>query len=794
MKYLSDAASSRDALTSFYNFEGARKKLEESGFWNHSADRHLALIHIANLHEMVVAYGSAFTMAVLDNISGLLRGFFSKRKVTAVFCRDVYDTFAITLTQISDQECEQYFTELQTRLENEFYGREDNCPLQIRIGIYHIPEDGTDFQKALYRAGAAVDKALAGQASPVVYDFAMHPDGPPYIPSANRPRHLLAEDLTNYNSEIIGFATHTLSGAKDLDSNSDILIQYIGWHLDFDYVLINEFTDERKVKVTNKWSRELGVWRDVDEVVDMDDWDGFLVGFDKRGFNIVPDVQNHLFSERDQLFFREKGIRSFINILFYNHETPIGYLSCSRLTPMKDSNTSLIATMAHLSRIISSYVIIRQISRENTSQIKTLSYDTLTGLYTYAAFRHKVQAALYHYNEKHSYAFVSTDLRNFSHLNENFGYSEGDHILRAFSQKLHTFDANKMISCHMEADHFLLFIEDISKEAILQQVKDLISSFDEYLNKRYAMSDLHIIAGMYYVSNPNKDLLYMIDSTNHARKSIKQSYLENVAVYSHELRAKRKLLLDVVGSVHDAIRDGYIEAFLQPKFSMQRRNIIGAEALVRWRNPDGSYRFPDQFIPILENAGLIVDLDMCVFRQVLAAQKRWQNDGKELIPISVNFSRVHFRDEKFYETVSSLTEEYGIDPKYIEVEVTESTFGENRENLYLQLRQLRERGFLVDIDDFGTGFSSLNMLMSAPVDIVKVDKSFIDHYETKEEQKYINQIGNLILSADKDIIFEGVETEDQIRLLTNYGYDSAQGYFFSKPIPLKEFESKYIYC
>lgn len=793
MTYLSDAASSRDALTSFYNFEGARKKLEESGFWNHRANRHLALIHIVNLHDMVTAYGSAFTMAVLDNISGLLRGFFDKRNVPAIFCRDLSDTFAITLTEISDQKCEEYFTELQTRLESGFYGREDNCPPQIRIGIYHIPEDGTDFQKALYRAGAAVDKAIADTVSPVVYDFKIHPTGLPYIPSANRPRHLLAEDLTNYDSEIIAFAAHTLSGAKDLDSNSDILIQYIGWHLDFDYVLINEFIEKCKTKVTNKWSRELGVWRDVQEIVDIDDWDGFLVGFDKRGFCIIPDVETHLFSDRDRAFFRKKGIRSFINILLYDHDKAIGYLSCSRSTPMKDSNTSLISTMAHLSRIISSYVIIRRTTKENTNQIQALSYDMLTGLYTYAAFRHKVQASLYHYNMNHSYALISIDLRNFSHLNENFGFSEGDHILRAFSQKLHTYDPKKVTSCHLESDRFLLFVEDSSEDVILQHVKDMISSFDEYLNQRYAMSDLHIIAGMYYIADPNKDLLYMIDSANHARKSIKQSYLENVAVYSDELRAKRELLLDVVGSVHDAIRDGYIEAFLQPKFSMHRRDIIGAEALVRWRNPDGSYRFPDQFIPILETAGLIIDLDMCVFRQVLEAQRRWQKDGKTLIPISVNFSRVHFRNEKFYETVSSMTKEYGIDPKYIEVEVTESTFGENRENLYLQLRQLRERGFLIDIDDFGTGFSSLNMLMSAPVDIVKVDKSFIDHYETKEEQKYINQIGNLILSADKDIIFEGVETEDQIRLLVNYGYDNAQGYFFSKPIPLKEFEEKYIY-
>lgn len=793
MKYLSDAASSRDALTSFYNFEGARKKLEESGFWDYDSNRHLALIHIANLTEMAEAYGSAFVMAVLDNISELMRGFFDKRKINVVLCRDVADTFAVALNEVTIEDCEHYLMELSKRLLDGYYGKEDVCPPQIKIGVYHIPEDGKDFQKAIYRAGAAVDKALTENSDLVIFDLDMYPTGLPYIPSDKRPRHLLSEDLIGYNSDIIAFSANILAGAKDIDSNTNLLLQYIGWHLDFDEVLINEFVEKDKSKVTNKWTREQGILLNLNEVNDINNWDGFMVGFDKRGFSIVPDVNSWTFTERDQRFFQEKNIRSFINILLFRKSTPIGYLSCSRSEPMRDSSTSLISTMAHLSRLISSYMIIRMTDDENRSQIQSLSFDALTGLYTYAAFRHEVQLSLYHYDPNYTYAFISTDMRNFSHLNENFGYAEGDHVLRVFSRKLLSLELDELVSCHVEADRFLMFMKGNSKENLLEQIQNMISSFDEYLKERYSMSDLHIIAGVYYVTNASTDLLYMIDSANHARKSIKQSYLENVAVYSDELRSKRQRLLDVVGSVHDAIRDGYIEAFLQPKFSMQRRDIIGAEALVRWRNPDGSYRFPDQFIPILENAGLIIDLDMCVFRQVLEALRRWKADGKELIPVSVNFSRVHFRNEGFFDKIRTTVLEYGIDPKYIEIEITESTFSENRENLYMQLRKLRKHGFLVDVDDFGTGFSSLNMLMSAPVDIVKVDKSFIDNYKTSQEQKYINLLGSLILSADKDIIFEGVETEDQLELLTRYGYDNAQGYFFSKPIPLKEFEERYIY-
>ena len=351
-----------------------------------------------------------------------------------------------------------------------------------------------------------------------------------------------------------------------------------------------------------------------------------------------------------------------------------------------------------------------------------------------------------------------------------------------------------MLACRLEGDRFIVFSMRDSKEEIIDRVSTVNNEFSRYLLKKYPRSDLRVASGIYFVDDPATKLFMMLDSANHARKSAKSQYYENnIAVFTEELKAQRKRVQEVVGSVHDAIKEGMIEAFLQPKFSMNRLQVVGAGALVRWRNPDDSYRYPDQFIPILEEAGFIVDVDLCVFEQVLQALKRWQTDGKKLVPISVNFSRVHFRNKQAYERIISRVERYGIDPGYIEIEITESSLSGDRSNLYQQMSALRNFGFKIDIDDFGTGYSSLNMLMSAPVDIVKVDKSFIDNYKTAEEKEYINQIGNLIRSAKKEIIFEGVETQEQIGVLTNYGYDNAQGYFFSKPIPLRDFERKYIY-
>ncbi|MDO5398985.1 MAG: EAL domain-containing protein [bacterium] len=279
----------------------------------------------------------------------------------------------------------------------------------------------------------------------------------------------------------------------------------------------------------------------------------------------------------------------------------------------------------------------------------------------------------------------------------------------------------------------------------------------------------------------------------HVWKHAKKDKYKPYAIYSDDFANERQTRLKIIGSVHSAIENGEIEAFMQPKFSMKTMEVVGAEALSRWRNPDGSYKFPGQFIPLLEDVGYIIDVDFCIFEQVLCVMAKWKESGKKMIPVSVNFSRQHINHDDFVTRIKKLTAKYGVEPKYIEIEITESAFMKKPEKMMKFMRELREEGYKIDIDDFGTGYSSLNMLLDVPVDIVKIDKSFIDDYDTQTKREYINQIGNLIHTARKDIIFEGVETYDQIKFLTECGYENAQGYVFSKPIPMKEFEEKYIY-
>lgn len=251
--------------------------------------------------------------------------------------------------------------------------------------------------------------------------------------------------------------------------------------------------------------------------------------------------------------------------------------------------------------------------------------------------------------------------------------------------------------------------------------------------------------------------------------------------------------MSIAQELQQAIKNNQIVLFLQPKFSLTERTVIGAEALARWKLEEGGYRMPLDFIPALEESGDIVELDFCIYRQTLQTIKGWQDAGKQPVPVSVNFSRLHSMKDDFVERVTNLTAEYGINSNLIEVEMTETAFSGDIPKLFEQMQQLREAGFHIAIDDFGTGYSSLSVLDEAPADIVKIDKIFLkDIADSGRDQDYLKQICKLVRTAGKDIIFEGVETEAQAAFLIRNGYDKGQGYLFSPPVAAEAFSNRYM--
>ena len=241
-----------------------------------------------------------------------------------------------------------------------------------------------------------------------------------------------------------------------------------------------------------------------------------------------------------------------------------------------------------------------------------------------------------------------------------------------------------------------------------------------------------------------------------------------------------------------ALENGEFQIFLQPKVNMITSRVYGAEALSRWVHPVDGMRRPDQYIPIFEENGFIVKLDMFMFEEVCKIKQRWYQEDVDFakIPISVNMSRLHLFRTDFVDDLLSYIDKYKVNPTEIEIEITESVYLNDNSDLIKTVDKLKGFGFGVSIDDFGSGYSSLSMLKDIPADVIKIDKEFLELSSNSERGKsVIKNIIRLCKDLKFKVLTEGVENEDQVEILTNYGCEVAQGFFFSKPISVKDFES-----
>ncbi|MBO6141762.1 MAG: EAL domain-containing protein [Ruminococcus sp.] len=418
--------------------------------------------------------------------------------------------------------------------------------------------------------------------------------------------------------------------------------------------------------------------------------------------------------------------------------------------------------------------------------------DLITGLYNRHTFKEKAAKYIPAIEDKRCYAIVYSDINDFSYVNENFGYDAGNRMLNDFADCIRETDV-LIYSCRIYSDFYVGLYAADTRDKLIKAINKRNENFAELQKDHYPASDINISSGMYFITDKNVDITIAMDNANLARRSIKGSDDVLCGIYSERMRKERLRDQSIASEVKTAMEQGMIELFLQPKFDLVTRDIIGAEALARWRNADGSYKMPYEFIPVLEKVGLIIEFDFYMYEQVLKAFVKWRQEGRRLVPISVNFSRVHSNKDNFVDRVNSLADAYGVDKGLIEVEITESAFVEDVNIMIRYMSKLRDYGFKIDIDDFGIGYSSLSVLLNAPVDIVKVDKVFIDNIATNLlEREYVKQICQLIATTHKEVIFEGVETEEQANFLSSIGYNMAQGWLFDKAIPVKEFEDKYI--
>ncbi len=411
-------------------------------------------------------------------------------------------------------------------------------------------------------------------------------------------------------------------------------------------------------------------------------------------------------------------------------------------------------------------------------------YDSLTKLYNAEAFYRNVSERI-HLKSDMEFAIVGMDIEHFRIINDRFGVDTGNKCLVAMGQAIRESLSEDGIAGRYEADMFSILISYKKDQDIIDYIRKLDSLFD-FEEAKLCGSTLSF--GIYKITNRDVAIRLMCDRARLAKKDIKGNMLTNFAIYDDKIRLMQRKLSQMESEMQTALDNHEFVMFLQPKIDLKTEKICGAEALVRWQHPTGGLRLPGEFLPYFENNGFIKKLDEYMW-QTAAEYLARLKEKDVTVPISVNISRYHVGSNDLIKTLLDLTNRFGIDNRNLELEITETLFTEDEEKLYELMNALKAEGFVIEMDDFGSGYSSLNMLREAPVDVIKIDRYFVDEImSTKRGRIIIENSVTMSKQLGLMVVAEGVETKDQVDFLKAINCDVAQGYYYSKPVDVDEFE------
>lgn len=415
------------------------------------------------------------------------------------------------------------------------------------------------------------------------------------------------------------------------------------------------------------------------------------------------------------------------------------------------------------------------------------THDKLTSLYNKEYFYELVEKLLKD-NPAEKYNIIVTDVKNFKIVNDVFGVEEGDRLLKKISEITMKFGGKYCIYGRLTGDRFALCIprNRYSEEKLLR----CYSAADSFFENASFKTHIHI--GVYEVTDRNLRVSVMCDRANLAIRTIKDSFRSRVAYYQKELRENFIGDHRIISEFETSIANNHFRPYIQPQIAADG-SIRGGETLVRWLHPDEGMIRPDKFIKILEQTGLISRLDKYMWELACVQLKRWTEMGLKKSYLSINISQKDFYLLDVFEIITSLTQKYEIAPKRLHLEVTETAIMDNPENHLQLIARLRKYGFIVEIDDFGSGYSSLNMLKDLDADVLKIDMGFLQKTQNQEKSRTIlKMIISLAKSLNMEVITEGVETVEQVKFLAEYGCDVYQGYYFAQPMTVDEFENGYL--
>lgn len=562
--------------------------------------------------------------------------------------------------------------------------------------------------------------------------------------------------------------------------------------------------DKNNVMVPAKIEREYGSFSKVKDA---------LIRDDVRNKKVFEDLNANVDAHKDgkfTLLFNKKKLycvyrplkdtQYFIGLAINDNAITHGGANLLR------TGQEVLFAIGILSIVL---VILLILSNHSEKEgLRHLAYhDAITGHRNFSSFTQDFRNVLAKGKDT-NYALIHFDIDKFKVFNEHYGYKVGNHLLSYISNTLkHALRDNEIFS-RLNGDYFVILMHYENEDELLLRLKEIKNDIIDYKNKLNYRYDIMVRMGICKIDKESINVILnekshnaniisyvnlLIDKAGLARQSIKNMPLQTFYSFYQESMIEKILReKEIESEMQTALNHGDFVFYLQPKYSLETRSIAGAEALVRWLHPGKGLIPPDLFIPLFEKNGFVTEIDFYILEQVCKTLRKWIDEGYSVVPVSVNLSRQHLQRKETLSRISDVVNKYKIPVDLLEFELTESAMFEKMVFLADFGQKLRKNGFSISIDDFGSGYSSLNMLKDVEVDVLKLDKAFFENENQERGNQVISKFIELSKSLHMKVVSEGVETQEQVDFLTEVGCDMVQGYYFARPMPAEEFEEKYL--
>lgn len=773
--------SEMDSLTGLINHQvimdkiadRIKKKEYKNSDW-------LIIIDIDNFKKINDANGHLVGDAVLCMVADELKLFFKESLVGRIGG----DEFIVYSENLDRRNLERRLQILNSTIQGVYRDNDKNLVVSLSIGVMECNGTGRDFTTLFQWADYALYKVKRESKNNfhiISSECVKYAPRTGYL-NRDTDEYIREERVIQKTDELVLFSLELLDNVSDLESGLKMVSDRICSFYNIDDIAYIYYEND-KVDIKYNWSRRLKKKYELEtEGTSMESWNYIWNHFDAKGIEILRGDQIKRMPESHAT-----------SIFLVRPERMYGNRECIAFIDKekdRDWNEEKDGLYRMASILFNHLQLIYNNEREKNEIDYRINYDPVTGLPQYHKFIVMTEQYMRE-NRNRKYYFTYSDFSNFQYVNERYGYTEGDKILKAFGEHLRK-QPGGICFTRVNSDYFVALFEGSNAEDVRARYQEATECFCKEMNSIYDQSNMIIISGMSEVLDYGEAPSWAIDRANIARKYNKDIAVTVVSLYNQEIRQKNELEKSISANMISALENGEFQAWLQPKISLISGKIVGAEALVRWQRVDGSMIYPDSFIPIFEKNGFVTKVDFSVLNQVLLYLREAMDFGEEVVPISVNFSRRHNERPDFVDNVLNMLKDISIPTSLIEVEITESVFMMDLSKLTGNLRSLKEGGIAISIDDFGSGYSSLNVLANVDVDIIKLDKKFLKY--TGEDNKtpvFIKYLIKMIKRMGYQVLAEGVETKEQLKLLKNADCDMVQGYYYSKPMPIPAFR-KYL--